>query len=39
VLHRARQVAEPDVNEFDPFVLDVPQYLIAAGEHRSPLRR
>jgi hypothetical protein len=37
VLNRARQVAKPDIDEFHPLVRNEPQYLIAAGEHCSPL--
>ena len=37
MLNGAWQVAKPDIDEFHPLVLNEPQYLIAAGEHRSPL--
>ena len=35
VLHDARQVAEPDVDELDVLVLDVPQDLVGVAEHPS----
>jgi len=38
MLHGARQVAEPDIDEFDLVVADELQYLVGVREHQPSLQ-